>query len=372
MKIFHPLLCYYPSQAGGPANTLYWLNKSLNNKFFNVSIIASTFGLQVTQDCIDLHYQNNPKHKVKFIKSKTSFLIHSLRELIVCDTIQFSSIFFPPTLPLLALAFILQKKIVISPRGELYASALALKSLRKTVWLKVLRIFQHKIFFHATNEQEKEIINLHFQHSAGIKIIPNFIVLPQKIEVPVKKNILFIGRINPIKNLHVLIQAFSKINFETNNNSNLLIAGTARLDYELEYLKELRKLIKELKLEKRVIFCGQVENKKKQELIASSYFVVLPSKSENFGNVVLEALAQGTPVIASKNTPWEILEEVKAGYWIDPSNQSITYVLQKVLQLSTEEYQVMRNKAYKLCNEFFDINKNIKHWENFYNNLKTK
>ena len=51
-----------------------------------------------------------------------------------------------------------------------------------------------------------------------------------------------------------------------------------------------------------------MDGEEKNKVIASNMALVLPSKSENFGNVVLEALAQGTPVIASKNTPWQILD----------------------------------------------------------------
>ena len=45
MKILHLLLCYYPSQAGGPANSIYWLNNSLNSNFFSTEIISTNLGL---------------------------------------------------------------------------------------------------------------------------------------------------------------------------------------------------------------------------------------------------------------------------------------------------------------------------------------
>ena len=43
----------------------------------------------------------------------------------------------------------------------------------------------------------------------------------------------------------------------------------------------------------------------------------MPSHTENFGIVALESLVNGTPVVASKETPWSILHEFKAGYWIN-------------------------------------------------------
>ena len=65
-----------------------------------------------------------------------------------------------------------------------------------------------------------------------------------------------------------------------------------------------------------------MEGEEKYKLYANAYFSILVSHSENFGNVVIEALSQGTPVIASKGTPWEQLAE-KAGFWIDNDENSI-------------------------------------------------
>ena len=59
---------------------------------------------------------------------------------------------------------------------------------------------------------------------------------------------------------------------------------------------------------------------KKQEKV--DFFVnadlfVLPSHNENFGLVYVEALAAGTPVVASKNTPWEEVEDANCGKWVN-------------------------------------------------------
>ena len=42
---------------------------------------------------------------------------------------------------------------------------------------------------------------------------------------------------------------------------------------------------------------------------------------KNFGNVVLEALAEGTPVVTSKGTPWQDLENEKAGFWVENTSK---------------------------------------------------
>lgn len=59
------------------------------------------------------------------------------------------------------------------------------------------------------------------------------------------------------------------------------------------------------------------------------------SHSENFGNVIiLESLSQGTPVVASKGTPWEELNINNAGYWIDNSPDNIGQTIDKLISMS--------------------------------------
>lgn len=370
MKIFHPLLCYYPSQAGGPANTLYWLNKTLISKNYRIEVLSSRFGLNssLTDKELNTLFQND--HKVQFLSSKgKSFVKNGTRILRDSNIIQFSSIFFPPTLPLLFLAIFRSKKIIISPRGELYPAALSIKTFQKKIWLRFLKGVQSKIHFHATNDYEKEIIERYFPKSASVKVIPNFIELPVKIDKKVDVNqILFIGRINPIKNIDVLIRAVALIKNEK-PEIQLLIAGDARLDYEKKYSKELKLLVEKLGLEKNIKFLGHIDKDEKQHFIATSYALILPSKSENFGNVVLEALAQGTPVIASKNTPWQILKENNIGNWIDSTPMKIAEALSQLMNLDSVSYQKMRERAYQVCLKNFEINSNVHHWENYYNSI---
>lgn len=369
-KVFHPLLCYYPSQAGGPANTLYWLNNALDKKNYNTTVLSTNYGLdnEKNNSC-----EFGQAHKVKFTDSKgRDFTKKGLSILKHSDIIQFSSLFFPPTLPLLIAALWYQKKVIISPRGELYPSALSIKPFQKKVWLGFIKLFQHKVLFHATNNYEKNIIAKEFPRAAGIEVIPNYIELPEKLNLRVSINqLLFIGRINPIKNIDVLLDAVAIIKREFNKNIILLIAGEARLDYEKKYYLQLRELITKLDLQANVTFLGHIESDEKQKYIASCSALILPSKSENFGNVVIEALAQGTPVIASKNTPWEILENTNAGFWVEAKPKNIAAAIMKINSLDSKGYALMRGRALSLCLDKFDISTNVHHWENLYKMINT-
>jgi len=368
MIIFHPLLCYYPSQAGGPANTLYWLNNALAKKDYNIKVLSSNFGIKDSKN-LAIQADYSEQQEVKFLDSKMGFIREGISFLRASDIIQFSSIFFPPTLPLLIMAILSNKKIIISPRGELYPAALSIKSFQKRIWLKIIRSFQRKIFFHATNDYEKQIIQREFPDAAGIGVIPNFIELPTKLSIEENRSqLLFIGRINPIKNIDILIQAISLLKKE-NKDVNLLIAGEARLDYEKDYYSQLKELVIMSKLQENITFLGHIDKEEKQKHIASSFALILPSKSENFGNVVIEALAQGTPVIASKNTPWEILEKTESGYWVEAEVEQLITAIKKILVLDEKKYALMRESAYNLCMEKFDISTNVHQWDSFYKKI---
>ena len=108
---------------------------------------------------------------------------------------------------------------------------------------------------------------------------------------------------------------------------------------------------------------------KKQELFASSYCSFLISESENFGNVVIEAMAQGTPVVTSLGTPWSILKENNVGYHIKNDPLSIAQVVDEVLAMPTDEYLQLRKRTYEFCVKDFSVFQNIGKWENIYENF---
>lgn len=368
MKILHPILCYYPSQAGGPANTLYWLNSHLVDLGIRSTVLSTRFGI-TSNIASKLEYAEG--HKVQFFKGiGVRYIFQAIRDIRRSDVIQFSSLFYPPTLPLLIAALVLQKTVVLSPRGELYPSALKQKAFKKKLWLFIMKKMQSQIHFHATNSYEASIIAKHFPKAKSITEIPNFICLPEIQQKQYSKDFLFLGRINPIKNIHLLIEAFEEVReYKSHQDSLLLIAGEARLPYEKEYLEMLKSQVKALKLEHVVKFLGHVEGVEKDRLLANCRALILPSKSENFGNVVLEALAQKTPVIASKQTPWELLQDYNAGYWVEPKVNAIKNAMIALLKLDIKDYDQCCENAYKLCKTKFDIQTNIKVWEQYYKTI---
>jgi len=152
-----------------------------------------------------------------------------------------------------------------------------------------------------------------------------------KIKYGIEKDyILYLGTLQPKKNLIGLINAFSILNTKyLIQNTNLVIAGKKGWLYE-----EIFNKVKDLGLEEKIVFTDFVPDEDKNALIAGAKCFVLPSLYEGFGIPVLEAMRLGVPVAISKVAS---LPEVggKAAFYFDPKNpESIAETIGKVLKLS--------------------------------------
>jgi len=145
--------------------------------------------------------------------------------------------------------------------------------------------------------------------------------------------ILYVGVLEPRKNIIGLIRAFGKIN-KLDKNITLVIAGKRGWMYEQIFI-----LVKQLQLEKQVIFTDYVDDEELYWLYNEAICLCYPSFYEGFGLPVLEAMAVGCPVITSNNS--SLKEIVKdAGILVDPHNQKEIYVALK----SIIENKKLRNK----------------------------
>ena len=173
------------------------------------------------------------------------------------------------------------------------------------------------------------------------------------------------GRIHWKKGIENLIKAIASTKEFLESDHILKIAGRGAPGYEAK----LRKLVAVLNLTEKIQFVGQVEGDEKQKLLADAFWTIMPSHTENFGLVVLESLAQNTPVIASKGSPWEVLETEKLGFWVDNSPEELSQTLRRIVAMDTTEYEDYRRRGRAFVTENFDIGRNIQKWVDIYRGL---
>ena len=154
--------------------------------------------------------------------------------------------------------------------------------------------------------------------------------------------VLFVGRIYPVKGLDNLVRAAGLLK-EAGMDLAFRLVGPDQDGHRAE----LEKLIRTLGL-CNIAFTGALHDGALAREYAACDVLVLPSFSENFGGVVVDALAHGKPVIASQFTPWKVLEEKCCGWWVDNSPESLAATLRVVAGLSRDELAKMGRRGRSL------------------------
>jgi glycosyltransferase involved in cell wall biosynthesis len=220
-----------------------------------------------------------------------------------------------PTLPTMLACRLLDKPLVWSPRGALQRWTGTRRRRLKASWETVCRTtLSSRVVIHTTSDSEAT--QARERIPARTVVIPNGVELPSDVTHVAGDTlrVAFLGRLDPIKGLENLIEACALLHAR-GLSFELHIAGAGDAAYEAS----LRELAARHGLERRVSFVGEVREGDKAGFFAETDLFVLPSHSENFGLVVLEALAHEVPVIASDRTPWSALD--REGCGVSTSNQ---------------------------------------------------
>lgn len=114
--------------------------------------------------------------------------------------------------------------------------------------------------------------------------------------LPDKETVMYAGRVEPIKGLDILLDSFKILN-ETRDVHLVVVGGSLSGDRELD---ALRQRSKQLGILEKITFTGSVNQSELGRYYSAADVFVLPSHYESFGLVALEAMACGTPVVASR------------------------------------------------------------------------
>ena len=228
-------------------------------------------------------------------------------------------------------------KKILSTRGMLHPGALSEKKWKKKIFLQVFKLleYHYKVLFHATDEEERKYITNQFGKPATIFTAGNYpsnigSLVHGKKEVGSLK-LVSIAILSAMKNILLVLQALQTVE-ETIQYD---IYGPVRDEnYRDDCLLQIKALPKNVS----VFVHKEIEPHEVKGVLEKADVFILPSKSENFGHAMYEALSAGLPLITSHHTPWIKLENAKAGINVDLKD--ITEISSAISQFAGMEEEV--------------------------------
>lgn len=344
------------SSAGGPSVAVSRLTESLGAALGAVDFLTTDYldlsaielkGAGVRRYLIEGKYFRPLKFRYPAIGGR-EFL--ELMQKVAPDIIHDHGIWLRFNHLVASSARVLSIPRVLSTHGTLDTWSIKHKGWKKRV---ALQLYQRRDLESANCLQVnsiEEAINLrNFGLKQPIALIPNGIDLPKCLALPGEneiKNFLFLGRLHPIKNIDLIIRAFSLL---TRQDWKLHIAGPD----EGGYRSKLEALVHDLDLSNNIHFHGAVSGEQKEGLFLETDTLLLVSKTENFGIAAAEALSYGIPVIASKHTPWQCLIEHKMGWHLEAKEKVLSDCLEGILEEDASRLQLMGQRARAYAEDHF-------------------
>lgn len=241
------------------------------------------------------------------------------------------------------------RPLIVAPRGEFSPAALRLKRLRKMAYLSVMKRLGglRGIFWQASSEHEAENI----KSVLGDSVTPSSIFVTE--EVPGRlgdiadrapklvgaATLSFLSRICRMKNLDTAIEVLRGV------RGRVTFAVYGPLE-DLKYWEECQRAAASLPDNIEFDYRGVVPYESVSDILAQSDLFFLPTRGENYGHVIVEALAAGAPVLVSDRTRWRNLESRGVGWDADLDNLTqFRAAIERVVEMGEAEHSTMRQHA---------------------------
>lgn len=296
----------------------------------SASVPALVTGLEADGFAVDLiESPVSIKNFIGFIK-KISLCIFKNR-----SVLWMNGLWCPWILITLGLFSLLNRQVILTPRGCLLPSACAkgrsyLKRNIIKFYLKLLA--QRTVYFHVTSASEGSFLCELFGPNVRYTEAGNFPVLEKKSYQTLiardrrVRKICYLGRLSEEKNVETLLEAWigsigacpvGRYFFQ------LLIIGPIDNQYGEELLRRFGR-------EPNIFFLGEITGDAKYEVLSDCDAGVLVSHGENFGVVIEEYLKFGLRVLISHAVPWSIVEAFRVGHLVSTDVESISLGLREI------------------------------------------
>jgi glycosyltransferase involved in cell wall biosynthesis len=314
MNLLHVVPTYVPAwRHGGPILAVHGLCKALAARGHAVTVFTTDvhgdgrldvpLAEPVAVDGVEVWYFPVRYRRLYISPALGSAARHGARRF---DLFHLHSVFLWPTSAAARAAERARVPYAVSPRGMLVPALMNARGRwRKRAWMLFAerRTLERAAALHATSDLEAEEAARLGLSLPPVFVIPNGIDPtpwdgdPEALSPPVRNLLsdgrpfaLFLGRLSWKKGLDRLIPALA--------HASGMLLGVAGNDEE-DLTAGLERLARDFGVAERTLFLGPVHGADKAALLHRALALVLPSHSENFGNVVLESWAAGRPAIVT-------------------------------------------------------------------------
>lgn len=371
MKILTLVDYYSPGyRAGGPIKTIENMVERLGAEHeFRIVTRDRDIGSSKCYEDVLIDDWNQVGNALVYYASPQSLSWYGLRSILngTDNDILYLNSFFSfafTTLPLLLRLFhrINRSPTIIAPRGEFSPGALTIKRARKKLYVKLVRALRlyGDCHWQASSEREEiDIRNAIGKTANGrIFIAPDLLprspggrTEPKQAYAASRKQdtlrLVFLSRVSPMKNLSFLLAVLRS----AKSAIHLTIYGPAE---DASYWAECQASIRVLPSSVRVEYRGHVFPHEVHSAFSEHDVFFFPTLGENFGHVIFEALAAGTCVVLSDQTPWK--SDSKGAVEIIPLADREGWInsVERWASFSRDELAARRNAALEYARTYVE------------------
>lgn len=339
-----------------------------------VSNLYLHLGFDVNITIISFRNENGKSRSIFFYYELFKFMFLKKNILFYINGI----FYFHSNLVPIFLARLSRHKLILSPRGMLKSSALN-RSRKKLLFLKFLRCMLKKsTTIHVTDSIEHDESVIYFPGFKYVSILdfppPRIKEFPERMKESGEINLLYIGRIDELKNLHSvllvlkdLLIIISKNNLNSKKSIKFTIIGQKS---DLKYFDRCKKIIDEI-VDLHGITIRHLEfvpYKDLQKYFIDHHVFVSLSKGENFGYTIAEALSCAMPVIITPNSPFGKLTDFEIGTVVRGEDQNKIFdEFFKYTDMGKKEYDSLSKNIFDSYNQMFNTTDLVSEYKKLFN-----
>jgi glycosyltransferase involved in cell wall biosynthesis len=353
LKILVFIPNYLPGYKSGGilrtvVNTVDWLNSDY--EFWIVTRDRDLGSDEPYQEISTNEWQYVQGAMVLYLPPE-SITIHNLTKLIEAtshDLIHlnsfFDSVFTIKVLLARRMGWLSRKPLILSPRGEFVEGPLKLKYTKKITYIYLSKLlgFYKNVIWHASSKYELQDFVKVMKVNVGDAHVA--LDLPSKVNVDTANSklltdsalrVVFLSRLTREKNLDYALRILKNV-------KSKIIFDIYGPDEDALYWRECEAYIKQLPDNVTVSYHGSLTPSEVAEIFNCYDLFFFPSRGENYGHVIAEAISVGTKVLISKNTPWLDLEVDGLGWDVDLRDESV--FIEIIDEMASERLDVRLEK----------------------------